>query len=147
MEGVGGAHSVITSTFLRAPCRFKTQAAYLPGSRICKASAQGKQGPSENISSRPLPASEASCGGKHRQAVRKAKIDLHARMWLLLPKCGPDARLPGEDSRDATASFVRPHCFSPDGEASLLVCFLDLQKEDQKEHGRRISGNKPVVSL
>lgn len=59
-----------------------------------------------NISSLPLPVCEASCMSE-ASAVRNAKIDLHVRMWPLFPECGPDVRLPGEDSRNVTASFFR----------------------------------------
>lgn len=116
MEGAGGAHPAFTSTCVsetcsvRAPRRLKTQGERLPGSRTGKASAQGRQWPLVDTLFRFL-RTEASRGGE-APAVRKAKIDLQARMWLLLPNCGPDARLPGEDSRDATASFFRPHRFS-----------------------------------
>lgn len=136
MEGVGGAYSVSTSTcfsetcLVRAPCRFNTwgtvflRAMYVKQPGACSRHLV-------NISCLPLPVCEASCT-REASAVRNAKIDLHVRMWPLFPECGPDVRLPGEDSRNVTASFFGPSLPLPIWRSLPFDVLLGSEKQEQK---------------
>lgn len=84
-----------------------------------------------NISCLPLPVCEASCT-REASAVRNAKIDLHVRMWPLFPECGPDVRLPGEDSRNVTASFFGPSLPLPIWRSLPFDVLLGSEKQEQK---------------
>ena len=59
-----------------------------------------------------------------------AKIELHVRMWPPFPACGPDVRLPGEDSRNVTASFFGASLLLPIWRSLPLHALLGSEKQE-----------------
>lgn len=71
-------------------------------------------------------------GVKHQQFGMQ-KIDLHVRMWPLFLECGPDVRMPGEDSRNVTASFFRASLRLPRWRSLPVDVLLGSEKQEQKK--------------
>lgn len=79
-------------------------------------------------------------------AVWNAKIDLHVRMWPLFPECGPDVRLPGEDSRNVVASFFGASFLLPIWRSLPFNALLGSEKnKNEKEDGIKVLGMKLSV--
>lgn len=116
-------------TLVGAPCRCGTRENI---SELCVCSTS--PGPAAALGRHafpPLPVSEAGCS-REASAVWNAEIDLHVGMWPLLPECGPDVRLPGEDARNVTASFFGASLLLPRWRSLPFDALLGSEKQEPK---------------